>query len=217
MLRSTATRQTRAWSKSCVRHTKQVAAKNTAAEDAFGLAATNDVLLEDMTSLQMDELHEHRQLRDYYRKIIYELPQLEALKKPPQKPSATQVLQFRQTTYFGEEHPAMHKVTLQVKLRDLAAAQNLSPVHLSKLVKLAGTRVDHDTLLLRMSSEQFGSAKENRRHLSAVLDKLLAECQQGDLFEDVPMDRRHMKKSKRPSFPKHWRVPQPVASSKHLI
>lgn len=174
------------------------------------MAAVQDVLLEDMTSLQVDELHEHRQLREYYRKIIYELPQLEALQKPALQRQRDQVLLFRQTTYFGEEHPAMHKVTLQVKLKDLAALQELTTAQLHKLIKLAGPRVDHDTMLLHMSSEQFGSAKENRRHLSALLDKLLKECKTGDSFEDVPLDRRHMKKTKRPSFPKSWRVTQPA-------
>lgn len=167
------------------------------------LINTKDVLLEDMTSLTLDELHEHRELRKYYRKIVYELPNLSEFTKEFKPLNTDQILQFRYTTYFGEEHPSASKVVLEVDIRKLGLVEN----QLTKLMKLAGPRVNHDTFLLKMSSERFTDPAQNKKYLSDLLDKLVHEARTGlDDFADIPLDRRHMKRSRKARFPKAWNL-----------
>lgn len=169
----------------------------------FGLENIKGVLLEDMTSLTLDELHEHRELRKYYRKMVYELPSLTEFTKGFVPPSKDEILKFRSTTYFGEEHPSASKVVLEVDARKLG----LSEAELTKLMKLAGTRIDHDTFCIKMSSERFVDPSQNRKYLSDTLDRLIAAAKDTtDTFEDIPLDRRHMKKKQKLSFPKEWNL-----------
>lgn len=167
----------------------------------FGVAEVQDTLLEDMTSLALDELHEHRELRKYYRKMVYELPNLTEFTKEFVPPSKEEVLQFRYTVFFGEDHPSASKVVMEVDIRRLGLEKNA----MIKLMKLAGTRVNHDTFCLKMSSERFSDPSQNKKYLSDTLDKLLVEARDTtETFADIPLDRRHMKKTKRPGFPKEW-------------
>lgn len=175
----------------------------------FGLEEIQGTLLEDMTSLSLDELHEHRELRKYYRKIVYELPSLVEFTKEFVPPAGDQVLQFRYTTYFGEDHPSASKVVLEVDIRKLA----LQKAEMTKLMKLAGPRVDHSTYVLKMASERFLDPAQNKKYLSDTLDKLIAEAKDtADLFEDIPLDTRHSDKraarNRRPRFPKSWNQTQ---------
>ena len=170
----------------------------------FGIEDVRTTLVEDMSSIALDELHEHRELRDYYRKIVYELPSLVEFTRKFEPPEPNQILRFRYTTYFGEDHPAAAKVVMEVNVDKLG----LEPAQLTKLMKLAGPRVDHNTRTLKMSCERFSDPAQNKKFLSDTLDKLLAEAKDtNDMFEDIPLDTRHMKKTKRPSFPKSWRRP----------
>lgn len=170
-------------------------------DNEFGVKEIQEALLEDMTSLTLDELHEHRELRKYYRKIVYELPNLTEFTQEFSPPNKDEILQFRYTTYFGEDHPAASKVVLEVNLNDL----QLDEATLIKLMKIAGTRVNHDTMRLKMASERFTDPAQNKKYLSDTLDKLIAEAKNTtDTFEDIPLDRRHMKKTRKPGFPKAW-------------
>lgn len=177
-------------------------------ESEFGLDEVRGVLLEDMTSLTLDELHEHRELRKYYRKIVYELPSLVEFTKDFVPPSPEQVLQFRYSTYFGEAHPSASKVVLRLDIRKLG----LEETELIKLMKLAGSRVDHNTHILKMSSERFEDPAQNKKYLSDTLDSLIAEAKDTkDTFDDIPLDTRHSDKKlkhRRPKFPKAWNQPQ---------
>ena len=182
-------------------------------------------LLEDATSYQLDELDLHRQLRSYYRKIVYELPQLADYRVPFTPPADGDVLQFRKTTYLdgtatttgdasGPQttgrggHPSASKVVMQVAVSRLG----LSAAEKLKFVKLAGVRYDVRKDQLKMSSEVFHSPSLNQRRLSDTLDRLLAEAKKlgpdDETLEDLPVDKRHLKGKKRPSFPKEWRMPQ---------
>ncbi|BFZ54223.1 37S ribosomal protein S24, mitochondrial [Savitreella phatthalungensis] len=211
--------------------------------------------LEDETSHNLDELDTHRQIRAYYRKMIYELPQLAeyrvAFESPYKAAAASEgetgqgaadrartgkVVEFRRTTFPGEpSHPLSAKVVMRVRVRDLAAAPStqMSNGQADKLRKLAGSRYDHRTDTLKISSEVFDSAEMNKRRLNDLLLRLVAAAKgEGefaslllagadgetadevhvdgkDLFEDVPLDTRHRKTKKRPSFPKEWRRPSP--------
>ncbi|CCG83137.1 Inner membrane protein oxa1-2 [Taphrina deformans PYCC 5710] len=169
----------------------------------FGLEDMKDVLLEDMTSLALDELHEHRELRKYYRKMVYELPSLVEFTREFEPPARDEILQFRYTTFFGEDHPSTSKVVLEVDIRKLG----LEKVDMIKLMKLAGTRINHDTYQLKMSSERFLDPAQNKKYLSDTLDRLVTEAKdKSDTFEDIPLDRRHMKNNRKPPFPKEWNI-----------
>lgn len=180
-------------------------------DDEFGLQSIQGTLLEDMTSLTLDELHAHRELRQYYRKIVYELPSLTEYTKDFIPPSEDRILQFRFTTFFGEDHPSASKVVMRVDVRKLGLGEG----ELLKLKKLAGSRIDHNTQILKMSSERFNDPAQNRKYLSDTLDKLIKEAKDmTDTFEDIPLDTRHSDrklKHKRPKFPKSWNRPQDKA------
>jgi hypothetical protein len=84
------------------------------------------------------------------------------------------VLRFKTTTYgrLLEEpyvRPMEHKVTLQVATRHIP----LSDVERMVLKEIVGTRLNDETGILRLSSAQFGSRIENKRHLESMLDRIV--------------------------------------------
>lgn len=92
------------------------------------------------------------------------------LAKPFEPPNNDQVLRFRYTTYMGEFHPAESKVVVQFCPADL----NLTPVQESKLKKLAGTRYNPETEIVKISCESFDHQAQNKRYLLSVVNKLVA-------------------------------------------
>lgn len=104
---------------------------------------------------------------------------------------------------MGESHPAEKKVVVQFSPRDLG----LTPVQAEKLKKLAGARYNPETKMIKMSSEGFEHQAQNKRHLSNLVDSLIAAAKDpSDTFEDVPLDLRHHPIAKKPRFPKEWRL-----------
>lgn len=82
---------------------------------------------------------------------------------------------------------------------------NLTQLQKDKLIKLAGTRYNPDTEIIKMSCEMFDTQAQNKRFLGDNISKLLAEAKDGqDTFADVPFDFRHHKPKKRYEFPKEW-------------
>ena len=91
-----------------------------------------------------------------------------------------------------------------------AALPALSRTQTDKLVKLLGARYDPASGRAKMSCELFATPAQNKRHLGATLDALLAECRDptADTFADVPFDFRHAAKraTRVHVFPEAWKI-----------
>ena len=104
---------------------------------------------------------------------------------------------------MGEHHPAAKKVVVQFAPDDLG----LTRTQTNKLKKLVGARYNPEKEIIKMSSEGFEHAAQNKRYLLNLIDDLLKEAKDPqDTFEDVPLDLRHFKSKKaaKPTFPKKW-------------
>lgn len=132
-------------------------------------------------------------------------------------------LRFRYTTYLGEQHPAQSKVVVQFTTAELAQTAGLTPLQRSKFIKLLGPRYTPDKDLAHMSCEKFTGQAQNKRWLGDMIEKLVSESKQGDMFEDVPFDFRHVKPKKEHVFPEGWKrgteesVKQLVAAREGLL
>lgn len=156
---------------------------------------------DDITSMAHDYLDEHREIREYYRKIAWELPRLSKFSIPFKPPEKYEILKFRYTTYLGDNHPADAKVTMEVLLKDL----NLTPTERHKLIVIAGPRYNPLTDVLKFSCESFPYQIQNKKYLHEQLNKLIIEAKDSkDTFEDIPQDFRHVKSKPRLIFPKEW-------------
>jgi len=105
------------------------------------------------------------------------------LSTPFVPPTRAQPLRFRYTTYMGEEHPAESKVVLEFKTTNLV----LTSVERRKLVKLVGSRYNPQTKMVKMSCEMFEHQAQNKRYLSDLVDKLLAEAKVGNFYSSCYM------------------------------
>ena len=161
---------------------------------------------DDITSLGHGELEQHREMREYARIAAWEMPLLSRLAKPFSPPGLDEPLRFRYTTYMGETHPAAKKIVVEFCTRDL---RDLNEQQRTKLVKLVGPRYNPETDVVKMSSEMFETQAQNKRYLGDLVDTLIAEAKdETDMFEDVPLDFRHHKFKRKPTFPDGWKLSQ---------
>ncbi|PYI22723.1 putative 37S ribosomal protein Rsm24 [Aspergillus violaceofuscus CBS 115571] len=173
--------------------------------DEFGITDDMDDEFndDDITTMAYAELEEHREIREYARIAAWDMPSLSKLAKPFTLPPETHILRFRYTTYLGEEHPAQHKVVVEL------ASKDLTPTHLTEaqrqtFLKLVGVRYNPDTDIVRMSCEKFQHRAQNKRYLGDLIQTLIKEAKEGDSFADVPLDLRHHKPKTRLRFPDEW-------------
>jgi hypothetical protein len=94
-------------------------------------------------------------------------------------------LRFKTTTYgrLLEEpfvHSSEHKVTLQIGTKYLP----LNEVEMAVLKQIVGNRLDGKKGVLQLSSKQFGSRIENKRHVVSMLDRVVNSAK--DLAHQVP-------------------------------
>lgn len=82
------------------------------------------------------------------------------------------MLRFRYTTYMGENHPAEKKVVVEFCPEDLP----LTEAQQLKLKKLAGTRYNGGTGIVKMSCEMFEEPAQNKRYLLDLVKKLVEEA-----------------------------------------
>lgn len=106
---------------------------------------------------------------------------------------------------MGEQHPAEHKVVVELSSKDLV------PKHLTEqqrltFLKLVGPRYNPDTDIIRMSCEKFSARAQNKRYLGDTIKNLIKEAKEGDSFADVPLDLRHHKPKVHYTFPESWKV-----------
>ncbi|MCJ1415224.1 37S ribosomal protein S24, mitochondrial [Xylographa parallela] len=156
---------------------------------------------DDMSSIAHGELEQHRELRAYARIAAWEMPLLSKLAKPFEPPTTTP-LRFRYTDYFGETHPARLKIVCEFSPMDLP----LTPAQRLTLIKLVGVRYDPQRDLVRMSCEMFETQAQNKRYLGDLVDTLMKEAREGEGFEDVGVDFRHVKWKDRKEFPEAWKL-----------
>ncbi|KAF2458480.1 mitochondrial ribosomal subunit protein-domain-containing protein [Lineolata rhizophorae] len=157
---------------------------------------------DDISSLAHGELERQREVRELMRVAAWEMPLLGKLAKEFQPPTAAEPLRFRYTTYLGEEHPAARKIVVEFCPGDLP---DLTRVQRDKLIKLCGARYNPQTEIVRMSSDAFETAAQNKRYLGDMVLSLLREARDpADTFEDVPFDFRHHKPKLWHAFPKQW-------------
>lgn len=84
------------------------------------------------------------------------------------------VLRFKTTTYgrLLEEpyvRPNEHRITLQVPISFIP----LNEIEHIALREIVGTRLNEDTGILQLSSAQFGSRIENKRHVVSMLERIV--------------------------------------------
>ena len=164
---------------------------------------------DDIPSIAHADLEFHREVREMMRVAAWEMPLLTKLVVPFQPPSLKEVCRFRYTTYCGETHPAEKKVVVEFATRDLmhADAARLTDAQRVKLIKLAGPRYDPRTDIIKMSCEIHETQFANKKHLSDLVDTLIEEAKdEKDMFEDVPVDFRHVKLKPKYEFPEGWKV-----------
>ena len=164
---------------------------------------------DDISSLAHADLELHREVREYMRVAGWEMPLLTKLVVPFVLPKLNEVCRWRMTTYCGETHPAEKKVVVEFATRDLVAkeAAGLTEAQRIKLIKLAGPRYDPRTDIVKMSCEIHETQVANKKHLSDLVDTLIEEAKDpNDMFEDVPVDFRHVKLKPKYEFPEGWKL-----------
>jgi small subunit ribosomal protein S35 len=176
-----------------------------------------------ITAVAESELELHREIREYTRVAAWDMPLLSSTyfktrprpsltfsleyAQPFDLPATNQVLRFRYTTYMGESHPAEKKVVVEFNTKDLQKAANLSEPQRIKMIKLAGVRYNPSTDVIRMSSERFEHAAQNKRYLGDVVNNLVKEAKnESDMLEDIPLDFRHHKPKPKQVFPEEWKM-----------
>lgn len=82
-------------------------------------------------------------------------------------------------------HPNEHRVVLKINTRNL----QLSSTEMEILKEIVGNRLNHEREELRLSSNQFGSRIENKRHLVSMLDRIVMSCRR--LGSDLKPDKEH--------------------------
>ena len=86
---------------------------------------------------------------------------------------AEDALRFKTETYGRLQlapylQPMEHKVSVRIAMRDLNLS---SPLERKLVTEIVGSRLTNDTL--QLSSNQFGSRIENKRHLVSMLDRIV--------------------------------------------
>jgi len=147
---------------------------------------------DDITSLAHGQLEQHREFRHYARLAAWEMPLLTSespipmsltllmgfpeMAKPFVPPTQKEVLRFRYTNYMGEHHPAEKKVVVQLCPADML---DLTDVQREKLKKLAGSRWNPETDIIKMSCEMFETQAQNKRYVGDLVETLLREARVG--------------------------------------
>ena len=123
--------------------------------------------------------------------------------KPFKLPAKEQILKFRYTTYYGEDHPAGAKVVMTVSANDLP----LSEEQKHKFILVAGPRYDAKTSIIKFSHEEFKSPLQNKRYLLELYNKLIETSKDSsDTFSDIPLrpvEKKNRKKMEH-RVPSSW-------------
>ncbi|RKP07042.1 mitochondrial ribosomal subunit protein-domain-containing protein [Thamnocephalis sphaerospora] len=176
---------------------------------------------DDHTTFGHHLLRQVREVRGYLRRVQQELPTLQKYATPYRPPTEQQILRFQTITHLGEEeHPLDAKVVLTVQLNALCRVAKLSDTERHKLLLLCGPRYDQASGELRFSCERFPSRVQNKRYLSDLLDKVIAEAKNGeDTFADIPLTAVTNPRKvpvEKPKFPVEWLRPSTEAAAEEV-
>lgn len=103
-------------------------------------------------------------------------------------------LRFTTTSYgrimmAPHVHPKEHQVVLKVGAHNLP----LNDLEIQILKEIVGNRLNEERNELRLTSDQFGSRIENKRHLVSMLDRIVLSCQR--LGKEIELHRPQTKQS----------------------
>lgn len=162
--------------------------------------------------------HEKRKIEQVHRVSAYEMPLLAKYRQEykPAPRTANPIRLTYNTDFSDETNSYNRKVTLEVRLQDLG----LSEPQAHKFKVLAGNKFNHNKEILRFSSTRFAEATQNARFLVESFNRLLTEAKDlsKNTFEDLPVDKRHTKPTKKaPVFPESWKRPQDAPEQKHRV
>ncbi|CAK9438648.1 mitochondrial 37S ribosomal protein mS35 [Lodderomyces beijingensis] len=165
--------------------------------------------------------HHERRIENLTRIAAFEAPLLAKYRqeyKPQNKNKTPLRLIFNSD--FTEQTSNKHnrKVTLLVKLKHLSL--NEKQQHKFKI--LAGPRFHHGDGTFQLKCERYPEAAQNSTWLVDTFNKLLKEAKDisQETFEDIPLDKRHMKTLTRkphPVFPAEWKRPADAPVRRHEI
>ncbi|KAF2861312.1 hypothetical protein K470DRAFT_202784, partial [Piedraia hortae CBS 480.64] len=159
----------------------------------------------DISTLGHYELAQHRELREMIRVAAWDMPLLSSLAKPFER-DPSHFLRWRYTTYMGEAHPGAAKVVVEFRPDELPG---LNKDELHALLLIAAQRYNPVKGVIKMSSDTYPEAAQNKRYLGDTIGKLIAEAKaNAEKFKDMPLDTRHVRKPKyvKRRFPEHWRL-----------
>ncbi|KAI5966274.1 RSM24 [Candida pseudojiufengensis] len=165
--------------------------------------------------------HNERRFEQLNRIAAYEMPLLVKYREKyiPPDPKDSPIKLIYNSDFSNETSNKFNrKVTLQVKLQDL----NLNKEQEHKFKILSGKRFHHDLQTFQLKSEKYQTASQNVTWLINTFNKLLKESKDlsKELFEDIPLDKRHMKtwtKKPIPNFPENWKKPEDAPVKRHDI
>lgn len=162
--------------------------------------------------------HEQRKIDQINRVSAYEMPLLAKFRQEykPQSASESPVQLTFNTDFTDKQNAHNRKVTLSVKLEDLA----LNEKQAKKFKLLSGNKFNHNTQKLGFSTDRYPDSTQNARWLVETFNKLLNESKDltKNTFKDVPVDTRHSKPLRAiPVFPEEWKRPQDAPVEKHRV
>ncbi|ORZ40136.1 mitochondrial ribosomal subunit protein-domain-containing protein, partial [Catenaria anguillulae PL171] len=180
-----------------------------------------------MSAYQMQLVTTAVLVRSYLEKAHNELPHLRAALKPEpySPPSKRAYLRFRYVDHPSDQtNPMDRKVTLYVKVSEVAAAEKLSKDQEHALKLLAGPRFDPIDKVITMANDRFMYRAQNKAWLADTFAELLKQAKELKVpVADLPVDTRHVaKKAKalarkeRVKFPKEWLIRPTVASAEKV-
>ncbi|EEB06479.2 ribosomal protein subunit S24 [Schizosaccharomyces japonicus yFS275] len=166
-------------------------------------AATDDTeKRRKMKESAIQELDNERFVREYYRKIAYELPFLSKFVKPFSKQNDA----FLRFAYTARTKPTAddNKVSLTFH-PDAIPSLDQPTIHALKLI--ADDRYDSSTGILTISCDTFPTALQNKRSLAVTFNKLIDKAREYKIkFADIPLrERKPLKRDlNKIPIPKSW-------------
>ncbi|KAL2316314.1 37S ribosomal protein S24, mitochondrial [Schizosaccharomyces pombe] len=164
-------------------------------------------------NLSWQKIQEHEVIRELYRKAAYELPGLTPYTQPFKKPADSQIFRFESDVQMSSFEKMNPKVVVTFKVTNIPLLEEKQR-HVLRL--LVGPRYNPEEDLVRISSDKYSSALQNKYHLIKILTSLIEESKRNaEKFSHVPLDTRHWKYKKCDKrMPQEWLADATTLTSK---